>query len=448
MTEPTACRTVAFVDDDADLRRANAKSLELAGYDVRLFDSGGPALAAIGADFPGIVVSDLRMPGMDGMQLFRALNEADPELPVILITGHGDVATAVAAIRDGAYDFITKPYAPDALLRSIARGLEQRRLTLENRQLRREAERAAASSVLLGQSPAIEHLRRTIDQLGDTDLDILIEGETGTGKTLVASLLHRTSRRRGRPMTTVDCGALPTGVIDSELFGHVAGAFPGAQHSRTGRIEAAEFGTLFLDEIDALPLAIQPKLLRAIEDRVITPLGANEARRIDVRIVAASPTDLQQKVSAGGFLSSLLYRLNGVVLRLPPLRERRGDVPLLFDHFVRDAAARLKRETPRITAGHWATLTDHDWPGNVRELIHYAERVVLGLADAPQAGLPSASLADRIAAFEAAQLRRALADHCGRVNAAIETLGLPRKTFYDKLKRHGIDPAAWRKRAS
>jgi len=440
------CRAVAFVDDDADLRRANAHSLELAGHDVRLFDGAAAALKAIGPDFPGVVVSDLRMPGMDGMELFRALHEADPDLPVIFITGHGDVATAVAAIRDGAYDFITKPYPPDALLRSIARALEQRRLCLENRRLRREAERAAASSVLLGQSPAIEQLRRTIDQLGDTEVDILIEGETGTGKTLVATLLHRTSRRRGRPLATVDCGALPVSLIDSELFGHVAGAFPGAQHSRTGRIEAAEFGTLFLDEIDALPLGVQPKLLRAIEDRVITPLGANEARAVDVRVVAASTGDLRRMAAEGRFLAPLLYRLNGVVLRLPPLRERREDVPLLFDHFLQDAALRLKRDAPAMTAAHWATLADHDWPGNVRELIHYAERVVLGLDDrslGPNAD--GATLADRVAQFEAAQLRKALADHDGRVGAAIAALGLPRKTFYDKLKRHGIDPAMWRR---
>lgn len=448
MTGPgEACRAVAFVDDDADLRRANGRSLELAGHEVHLFDSAAAALKAIGADFPGVVVSDLRMPGMDGLQLFRALRDADPELPVILITGHGDVATAVAAIRDGAYDFITKPYPPDALLRSIARGLEQRRLCLENRRLRREAERAAASSVLIGQSPAIEQLRRTIDQLGDTEVDILIEGETGTGKTLASTLIHRTSRRRGRPLSTVDCGALPVAVIDSELFGHVAGAFPGALHSRTGRIEAAEFGTLFLDEVDALPLTVQPKLLRAIEDRIITPIGSDKPRSIDVRIIAASTANLRVAAAEGRFMSALLYRLNGVVLRLPPLRERREDVPLLFDHFLRDAARRFGRETPAIAPDHRAMLAEHDWPGNVRELIHYAERIVLGVEEsAVEREAGNLSLAERVGRFEAAQLRQALADHEGHVGAAVEALKLPRKTFYDKLKRHGIDPAAWRQR--
>ncbi|MBY8828580.1 sigma-54-dependent transcriptional regulator [Hephaestia mangrovi] len=444
-TDQPACRTVAFVDDDADMRRANARSLELAGHDVRLFEGAAAALKAIGPDFPGVVVSDLRMPGMDGMQLFRTLREADPDLPVILITGHGDVATAVAAIREGAYDFITKPYQPDVLLRVIVRGLEQRRLTLENRRLRRDAERAAESSVLIGQSPAIEQLRRTIDQLGDAEVDILIEGETGTGKTLVASLLHRSSRRRGRPMATVDCGALPVAVIDSELFGHVAGAFPGAQHSRTGRIEAAGLGTLFLDGIDALPLVVQPKLLRAIEDRVITPLGANDVRPIDVRIIAASTGRIEEMARSGTFLPRLLYRLNSIVLRLPPLRERREDIPLLFDNFLRDMARRHKRDVPPITEHHRDMFQHHGWFGNVRELMHYAERTVLGLERPATPATPgSLSLADRVARFEAEEIRRVLAEHDGKVTAAVAAARMPRKTFYDKMRRYNIDPAKWR----
>ena len=445
MNDAETGSVVAFIDDDAELRRANARSLELAGHDVRLFDNARAALGAISADFPGVVVSDIRMPGMDGLQLFRKLHEADPDLPVILVTGHGDVATAITAIREGAYDFITKPYAPDALLRSIARGLDQRRLALENRRLRREAETAAASSVLLGQSPAIEQLRRTIDQLGETDVDILIEGETGSGKTLVATLLHRSSRRRGRPLSTVDCGALPTSIVDSELFGHVAGAFPGAQYSRTGRIETAEFGTLFLDGIHTLPLEVQPKLLRAIDERLITPLGSDIQRQVDFRLIASSTIDLSQLVVEQRFLPALLYRLNGVVLRLPPLRDRREDIPLLFDHFVQEAASRLKRPALAMTRSHWAMLAEHDWPGNVRELIHYAERVVLGVDEHPSPAEKSVSLAERVSQFEAAQLRRALADHAGHVGRTCAALGVPRKTFYDKLNRYQINPAEWRR---
>ncbi|MGN6621690.1 MAG: sigma-54-dependent transcriptional regulator [Sphingomonas sp.] len=299
--------------------------------------------------------------------------------------------------------------------------------------------------MLLGQSPAIEQLRRTIDQLGETDVDILIEGETGSGKTLVATLLHRSSRRRGRPLSTVDCGALPTSIVDSELFGHVAGAFPGAQYSRTGRIETAEFGTLFLDGIHTLPLEVQPKLLRAIDERLITPLGSDIQRQVDFRLIASSTIDLSQLVVEQRFLPALLYRLNGVVLRLPPLRDRREDIPLLFDHFVQEAASRLKRPALAMTRSHWAMLAEHDWPGNVRELIHYAERVVLGVEEHPSPAEKSVSLAERVSQFEAAQLRRALADHAGHVGRTCAALGVPRKTFYDKLNRYQINPAEWRR---
>ncbi len=446
MTQRTPCRRVAFVDDDADLRRANVQSIELAGYEPVACGSAEEALARIDAEFDGVVVSDLRMPGMDGLQLFAALRERDPDLPVILITGHGDVATAVTAIRDGAYDFLTKPYASDVLLRAVGRALDQRGLVLDNRRLRRAAERAAAASALIGISPEIERLRRTIEQIGPAEIDILIEGETGTGKSLVAALLHRASGAR-RPMVTLDAGALPEAMAESELFGHVAGAFPGAHASRIGRIEAAEHGTLFLDNIDALPRAIQPKLLRAIEDRLVVPLGANEPRPVEFRILAASSADLGLRVREAGFLDALLYRLNAVTLRLPPLRERREDIPLLFDAFVEDAARRHRRPRPALTGDHWAMLGGHSWPGNARELSHYAERVVLGIDDggAGRGAEAAPALSERIARFEAAQLRAALAAAGGSTSAAIASLQLPRKTFYDKLKRHGIDPREWRR---
>ncbi|HVI98237.1 MAG TPA: sigma-54 dependent transcriptional regulator [Sphingomonas sp.] len=446
MTVRLPCRRVAFVDDDADLRRANVQSLELAGFEPVACASAAEASSRIGEDFDGVVVSDLRMPDMDGLQLFAALRARDPELPVILVTGHGDVATAVKAIQGGAYDFLTKPYAPDELLRIVGRALEQRALALDNRRLRREADRAAAASALIGVSPEIERLRRTIDQIGPAEIDILIEGETGTGKSLVAALLHRAGGAR-RPMVTLDAGALPQAMAESELFGHVAGAFPGAHHSRVGRIEAAEHGTLFLDNVDALPPAIQPKLLRAIEDRVIMPLGADAPRPIAVRILAASGVGLAAQVREKRFLDALLYRLNAVTLRLPPLRERRGDVPMLFDAFVGEAARRHRRERPAITAAHWARLDGHAWPGNARELRHYAERVVLGIDESshPAHDAATSTLKERIERFEAAQLRAALADARGNVVEATKALRLPRKTFYDKLKRHRIDPRAWRR---
>lgn len=446
----TPLRKVMFVDDDADLRLSNRQTLELAGFEPVMFDNAEAALAAITPDFPGVVVSDLRMPGMDGLQLFAAIRERDPALPVLLITGHGDVATAVKAIRDGAYDFITKPYAADALLRAVTRALDQRRVELENRQLRQQAEQAAASSALIGVSPVIEHLRRTIDQVAHTDMDILIEGETGTGKTLAATLIHRASARRRNAMVTVDCGALPQAMIESELFGHVPDAFPGAHRTRIGRIEAADRGTLFLDEVDLLPLELQPKLLRACEERVIVPLGANEQRPVDFRLIAASRRPLAERAAEGAVLDTLLYRLNAIVLRIPPLRQRPDDVPILFSHFLNEAAQRLKRPVPAITDAVWRTLLGHDWPGNVRELLHFAERTVLGLEEpdnAPAMAGTAQSLAARVEQFEAEEIRRALSATRGNVAEAITLLKLPRKTFYDKVRRHNIHPRDWRTRA-
>ena len=360
------------------------------------------------------------------------------------IAAPSDVAIAVAATRDGAYEFITKPYPADVLIRAVGRALDQRGVALENRRLRMLAEHAAASSALIGVSPAIEQLRRTIDQIAKTDVDILIEGETGTGKTLVASLIHHASNRGRRTMVAMDCGALPEYMIESELFGHVPDAFPGARHTRTGRIEAAEFGTLLIDQVDLIPLAAQPKMLSACEDRVIMPLGANEPRAVDFRLIAPSHRPLVERVAEGALLDTLLYRLNGVVLHLPPLRQRRDDIPILFSHFIDVAAQRHKRPAPAVTNAVWRRLLTGDWPGNARELSHYAERLVLGLAD-QTVDTSGAGLVERVDAFEADQIRRALAATGGSVAKAIAQLKLPRKTFYDKARRHNIRPQDWRR---
>lgn len=440
-------RAVAFVDDDADLRESNRQTLELAGFEPLMFHNAEAALARVDSDFPGVVVSDIRMPGMDGLQLFAALRERDPALPVLFITGHGDVPTAVGAIREGAYDFITKPYAADALVRSVTRALELRRVELENRDLRAAAERAASTSALIGVSPAIEQLRRTVSQIAEADVDILIEGETGTGKTLLATMIHRASTRRRRPMVTVDCGALPEAMIESELFGHLPEAFPGARWTRTGKIEAADHGTLFLDEVDLLPLDAQPKLLRVCAERIVVPLGGNEPRRVDFRLIAASRRPLAERAAEGAMLDTLLYRLNGIVLHLPPLRQRREDIPILFAHLVGLSAERLRRAIPNIDDQTWRTVHNHEWPGNVRELSNFAERTVLGLADRDDmiASKRFRGLVEKMAQFEAEEIRNALAATRGNVTGALELLKLPRKTFYDKVRRHNIHPREWRR---
>ncbi|WP_457151411.1 sigma-54-dependent transcriptional regulator [Mesorhizobium sp. P5_C1] len=442
---------VALVEDDADLLHATTQLFELAGFAVVALDAAEAALAVVDRNFEGVVVSDIRMPGMNGLQLFDRVKAIDPDIPVILVTGHGDVDLAVAALKDGVYDFIPKPYASDRLVEALRRASEKRRLVMENRRLREAAAQAADGLPLIGEAPAIRRLRETLRQIADMDVDVLVEGETGTGKEVVADLLHRWGRRRAKPFVALNCGALPETVIESELFGHEAGAFTGAQRRRIGRIEHSSGGTLFLDEIESMPPALQVKLLRVLETRSVTPLGSNETRRVDLRVVAATKVDLGRQDQRGDFREDLYFRLNVVTLRIPPLRERRGDIPMLFGHFLGKAAERFGRPVAGVNAAVSDHLQSHAWPGNVRELAHFADRVALGLgpdddtktvpAQLPE---PAATLPERVGHYEAQLIRDALRDHGGDVRSAIDALGVPRKTFYDKLKRYGIAASEFR----
>lgn len=443
MTEATL-PDVIFIDDEADIRRANCQSLELAGLTSLAFGSAEAALAAIQPDFAGVVVSDIRMPGGDGLELFRRLSERDPDLPVILISGHSDISTAVAAMQRGAYDFLSKPYAPDHLVSRVKKALEKRALVIENRRLRAQTLSGQRAWPLLGESPLIENLRRTIRQIADTDIDILIEGETGTGKNLIASMLHGASARKARAMVTVDCGALPETLIESELFGHVSGAFTGAYHPRTGRIFQANRSTLFLDAVETMSDTVQKKFQSALESRMVTPMGGNTARTVDTRVIASSKVDLAALVAQGKFAAPLFYSINGLTLRIPPLRERRGDVPLLFAAFISQLSEKRGREEPKLSPLIWRRLKSHDWPGNVRELQHFADHVVLGLeSEGSGYQLPTQSrprdLKSQMAEYETALIEDALTQANGDVRTVIAALDLPRKTFYDKVTRLGID---------
>ncbi|WP_419342680.1 sigma-54-dependent transcriptional regulator [Achromobacter sp. PD1] len=444
LRQPFSQRAV-FIDDDDELLRANAQTLKLHGIAVDAHASARSALPALTRDFDGVVVSDIRMPDMDGLQLFQRLRDIDPDIPVILITGHGDIATAVQCMRDGAYDFLAKPYAADRLITAIMHAAEKRHLVLENRRLREAAFAVEADEVpFIGATPAMQRIKQTLRHIADADVDVLVEGETGTGKEVVATALHRLSRRRHRALVAINCGALPESVIESELFGHEPGAFTGAQKKRIGRIEHASGGTLFLDEIESMPLAVQVKLLRVLESRQITPLGSNEVRNLDLRVVAATKEDLGSPAIRAKFREDLFYRLNVVTIRIPPLRERREDIPLLFAHYLGHASRRFQRDIPEMPASIKQHVMTHDWPGNVRELAHFAERVVLGVLNTPapptsMAQDAAASLPDRMERFEAQLIREALQAHQGDIKATLESLGIPRKTFYDKLQRHGID---------
>ncbi|MGA0562305.1 sigma-54-dependent transcriptional regulator [Ancylobacter sp. VNQ12] len=443
-----AALDVAFVDDDADLRDANVQALQLAGFRAVPFASAAAVLERIGPDFPGIVVSDVRMPGMDGIELFRRLKAIDPDIPVVLISGHADIAMAVEAMSEGAYDFIAKPYAGERLVETLRRASEKRALVLENRRLRALATASDAESALIGETPAMVRLRQTIRDLADIDVDVLVLGETGTGKEVVASLLHRLGRRRARPFVALNCGALPDSVIESELFGYEPGAFTGAQKKRVGQVEHSSGGTLFLDELESMPLSAQVKLLRVLETREVTPLGSNDRRRVDLRVVAATKVDLGDPARRRDFREDLYYRLNVVTLRIPPLRERRRDIPLLFAQFLARAAQKHGRPSPRLGRAVERHLVENDWAGNVRELLHFAERVALGLPEptpvhASVSGRAPANLPERLGAIEANLIREALEMHGGDVRATLLALGIPRKTFYDKLARYGIERAAY-----
>lgn len=442
-TLPPAPIEVVFVDDDADARRAGVQTLQLRDMKVQAYPAAEAALAHIDAGFAGVVVTDVRMPGMDGLSFFQRLRAIDPDIPVILVTGHGDIPMAVQAMRDGAYDFLAKPYSTDLLIAAISRAAEKRSLVLANRRLREAASESANEDVaFIGVTPAIQRIKQTLRHIADADVDVLIEGETGTGKEVVATVLHRLSRRRDHPLVAINCGALPETVIESELFGHEPGAFTGAQKKRVGRIEYASGGTLFLDEIESMPLAVQVKLLRVLETRQVTPLGTNEVRKVDLRVVAATKVDLGDPAIRSRFREDLFYRLNVVTVHLPPLRERRDDIPLLFAHFVGQAAKRFHREVPPVDEAIRRHLNEHEWPGNIRELAHFAERFVLGVLNGPAASAEAGqalSLPQRMERYEAEVIRQTLAAHGGEVKATLAALGLPRKTFYDKLQRHGID---------
>lgn len=433
---------VLLVDDEPDVRAATAQALDLAGFQVQEFQAAERLLEMAGFGFPGIVLTDIRMPGMDGLTLMTRIHDLDRDIPVILLTGHGDVQLAVRAMRQGAYDFIEKPFDASQLAEIAARAADYRRLVLENRVLKAAAGQADdLEQRLIGRSNAMIDLRRRIRTIGPSDADVLIEGETGAGKEVVARALHDLSPRASRPLITIDCAALPATLIESELFGHEAGAFPGALRPRYGKFEHARGGTILLDDIASMPLDLQGKLVRVIESRTVTRLGSNEPVPLDVRFLATSRVPLEAEVQAGRFRADLLYRLNVVTLQVPPLSARREDVPLLFLRLLAEAASRQRTEPPEVPPAVIAQLAARDWPGNVRELRNAADRYALGLGEGLVSDEPPGRLAERVADYERREIEAALAAHRGNLKPVYESLGLSRKTLWEKMQKHGLDKA-------
>jgi len=433
-------KSIILVDDEEDVRRATSQNLDLEGFSVESFARADRALEKIGHGFDGILVSDIRMPKMDGLELLAAVREIDPDLPVILITGHGDVPLAVKAMQAGAYDFVEKPFPASRLLDAVTRATEKRRLTLENRDLRSRLEqRDALESLLVGRSKVMVDVRQRIRAIAAADADVLILGDTGTGKELAARAVHQLSERKDSPFVAINMAALPEDTIESELFGHVAGAFAGAHQTRIGKFEHARGGVLFLDEIGAAPLPLQAKLLRAIETRTIEPVGSNEKVPLNVRFVASTKEDLEDAVKQQRFRDDLYYRLNVVSITMPPMTQRMDDAPRLFQHLVNQAALRYRRDTVDVTADVLSRVAEREWPGNVREIRNAADRYLLGLGFGEETvEAPEENLADRVNAFERNALAAALVAHNGNLKTTYESLGLSRKTLYEKMQKHGL----------
>lgn len=446
---------VLVVDDDPGNIARLASVLEELKYPMLAAGGGHAALAEITRHsgpqgFPGIVVTDLKMPEMDGQQLLGRLRQIDGELPVIMVSAYGDIATAVAAMRQGAFDFLERPIDPDDLRSRLERALKTRDLVLDNRRLKAElANRPGIATRLIGNSPAMQKLREDVASLAGMDATVLIHGATGTGKEVVARALHDSGKRSRGRFVAINCGGLPENMIESELFGHEAGAFTDAKQRRIGLIEHAKGGTLFLDEIESMPMGLQVKLLRMLQERVISRLGSNEELKIDVRVVAATKTDLREAANRREFREDLYYRLNVAELHIPPLNDRRDDIPLLFSHFVDEFATRHQAQPPALAPSDSQALIAHDWRGNVRELRNVAERFVLGLGTLPGIlhdgeGAARRPLPDQMDAIEAMLIRNGLASAAGNVQAAADLLGIPRRTLSEKMRKFGIDSLGYR----
>ncbi|MEA3543742.1 MAG: sigma-54 dependent transcriptional regulator [Thermodesulfobacteriota bacterium] len=445
--------SVCLVDDDEEMRAATAQWLELSGYKVQSFPDAPTALNQLTREFDGVVVSDIRMPKMDGMVFLSRLHVLDVDIPVVLLTAHGDVQMAVDAMQKGAYDFIEKPYDPERLLDVVQRAGEKRRLIMENRELRcRLTGATGIEQRLIGNSAGIRRLREEILDIADTDAPVLLQGETGTGKEIVARCLHEFGARKQGKYVAVNCGAVPENIFESELFGHERGAFTGAERLRIGRFEYAQGGVLFLDEIGTMPLSLQVKVLRTLQEREVVRIGSNETQPLDIRLISATSKDLLAECAAGTFREDLYYRINVVELRVPPLRERGDDILLLFDYFAVQAAATYNRPEISLLDADIGLLLNHDWPGNVRELKNIAERYVLssipmGQRLAAVLRHPSqsvsapeiTSLQDLMRHYERLLLEQALTRHKGDVQAVMDALDLPRRTLNEKMARHCLE---------
>jgi two-component system, NtrC family, response regulator HydG len=442
--------TIVVVDDDGEMANFLAEILNAAGYRALAANSGSEALNLVRRERPDLVISDLRMVGMSGHQLQAEMKRIAPNLPVIIITAFGSIQTAVESMKMGAFDYITKPFSNDELLLVVARALEDRSLRQEIRRLRGELAHSYGLENIIAVSRKMIEVLEVVGQIGDSAASVLLSGESGTGKELIARALHFRSRRQQGPFIPVNCAAIPDNLLESELFGHVKGAFTDARQAKAGLFQAARSGTLFLDEIGEMPLLLQAKLLRVIEDKRVRPVGSTEETPVDVRIVSATNADLEEAIKAGKFRADLYYRLATVTLVLPPLRERPEDILALVRHFLARASAEAGRPTPEIGPDAIGCLTHYQWPGNIRELQNVISRAVILCRNdritrndlpAKVAGgeTPWVTVDDAVNRrltmdqLEREYARAILAAVGGNKSEAATVLGIDRKTLYRKL---------------
>jgi two-component system response regulator GlrR len=442
---------ILLVDDDPDLLKLISLRLTSTGYRVRTADSGETALATIAVQRPAAVITDLRMPGIDGLQLFEAIHRQHPAMPVIILTAHGTIPDAVNATQRGVFGYLTKPFDSQDLLQKVASALEASGGAAPGT----EASDAEWRAAIITRSPRMEDLLRQAKLVADSDASVLVFGESGTGKELLARAIHQASRRSDKPFVAVNCGAIPGDLLESELFGHARGAFTGAVQAHKGLFQAADGGTLFLDEIGDMPLPLQVKLLRVLQEGEVRPVGSTQAIPVDVRVISATHRDLDAHREQGHFREDLYYRLNVVSLKLPSLAERREDIPLLAAHFLRRLAERYRKPAPSLAPDAMALLVAAPWPGNVRQLLNLLEQAV-ALATTPviPATLVQAALKEDAKAlipfeearktFERDYLVRLLKITGGNVTQAAQLAKRNRTEFYKLLQRHRLEPGMFK----
>jgi DNA-binding NtrC family response regulator len=461
---------VLVVDDEPRLRKALSLQLEASGYDAETAEDGRAAMDLIASNSFDCVISDLRMPNLSGEELLGEIQKVNPSLPVIMLTAHGTVQSAVKAMQEGAVDFIPKPYELEDILKALKRAIDRKRLILENIYLRSERDSNSGELGLVGESEPMRRLISMVERVARSDATVLILGESGTGKELVASAIHKLSPRKDQLFVPINCIAIPDELLESTLFGHVKGAFTGASQNKVGSFELADRGTIFLDEIGDMNQNLQGKILRVLQEQTIEPVGGKGSKRVDVRVVAATNRKLEQEVKAGNFREDLYYRLNVVPLEIPPLRDRASDIPHLVAHFLRNQ----KRTPENFVIPTWIQdrLMKYDWPGNVRELRNVVERAVVldapellgqvGASLSPPPEIPEPKTEDLrfdfdeempykdakqkvVDAFEKEFFTKALQRFGGNVSRTAESLGMHRKNLQEKLDRLEINPKEYSK---